>query len=61
VVVYGVLFLDWNMDTSEHGEQPFAGVRSYLYNPPTFANDTSGSQMVLGYDGIDMDKGQSST
>lgn len=28
VIVYGVLFLDWNMETSERGEQPFSGVGS---------------------------------
>jgi hypothetical protein len=26
VAVYGVLFMEWNLDTSENGEQPFSGV-----------------------------------
>ncbi|KIN02653.1 hypothetical protein OIDMADRAFT_119119 [Oidiodendron maius Zn] len=31
VAVYGVLFMEWNLDTSENGEQPFSGVRNWFW------------------------------
>jgi hypothetical protein len=33
IAVYGVLFMEWNLDTSEQGKQPFSGV-SYICRTP---------------------------
>jgi hypothetical protein len=62
VAVYGVLFLDWNPGTGDNQSKPFQGVSWGQYSCiPLLISSQSDSRVVLGYDGVDMDEGRSTT